>query len=114
MPADNAEQKPRKATAQQAEQLKDTEQQREALNALVGKQIIQIIGVPDGLHKVQVRRLWDNHYRVNIFLGPDAASVKIANSYFLQADNEGNILTSTPTIVKKATLPRSPDATVKI
>jgi len=42
------------------------------------------------LHKVQVRRLWDDHYRVNVLIGEDAASAKIANSYFVEADGDGN------------------------
>jgi hypothetical protein len=66
----------------------ETEQQQK-LDALIGKRVIDTLGKPGGLHKVQVRRLWDDHYRVNVLIGEDAASVTIANSYFLEADSDG-------------------------
>jgi hypothetical protein len=78
----------------------ETEQQQK-LDALIGKRVIDTLGKPGGLHKVQVRRLWDDHYRVNVLIGEDAASAKIANSYFLEADSDGNIVRSTPKITKQ-------------
>ena len=74
---------------------------RETLNALIAEGVIHTLGEPADLLQVQVRRLWENHYRVNIFIGADAASGKVANSYFLQADGDGNILQSTPKILKQ-------------
>ena len=74
---------------------------RETLNALIGERVIHTLGEPGDLLQVQVRRLWENHYRVNILIGADAASGKVANSYFLQADGAGNILQSTPKILKQ-------------
>jgi hypothetical protein len=50
---------------------------------------------------VQVRSLWGDHYRVNVFVGPDPAMAKVAHSYFLVADGDGNILASTPTITRQ-------------
>ena len=79
----------------------ETEQQQQKLDALIGKRVIDTLGKPGGLHKVQVRRLWDDHYRVNVLIGEDAASAKIANSYFLEADSDGNIVGSTPKITKQ-------------
>ena len=85
-----------------SEQHKDLERhQRESLDALIGERVIHTLGAPGDLLRVQVRRLWENHYRVNILIGADAASGKVANSYFLQADGEGNILQSTPRILKQ-------------
>jgi hypothetical protein len=43
---------------------------------------------------------------VNILVGLDAASVKVAHSYFLVADSDGNILASTPKITRQARLQR--------
>ena len=74
---------------------------RETLNALIGERVIHTLGEPADLLQVQVRRLWENYYRVNILIGADAASGKVANSYFLQADGDGNILQSTPKILKQ-------------
>jgi len=83
------------------EQHKELEQQkREAQNALIGEQVIHTLGRPDGLHDLQVRRLWEDHYRVNVFIGADAASAKIANSYFVKSDSDGNIVRSSPKITK--------------
>ena len=50
---------------------------------------------------MQVRPLWENYYRVNVLVGNDLASARIANSYFLVADNDGNITASTPKIMKQ-------------
>ena len=74
---------------------------RETLNALIGQQVMHTLGEPDGLHRVQVRPLWENHYRVNVFVGVDAASTQVAHSYFLVADGDGNIIASTPTITRQ-------------
>jgi hypothetical protein len=71
---------------------------RERLKAAVGKRVMDTLGQPGDLHKVQVRWLWEDHYRLNVFVGPDAASAKVANSYFLVTDDEGNIIASTPPI----------------
>ena len=45
--------------------------------------------------------LWDDTYRVNVFVGGDAATVKVAHSFFLKADRDGKILSSSPAITKK-------------
>jgi hypothetical protein len=74
---------------------------REALNALIGEQVIHTLGKPDGLYKVQVRQLWEGHYRVNVLIGEDIASAKIAGSYFVEADGSGKIIGSRPTIRKQ-------------
>ena len=45
---------------------------------------------------MQVRLLWEDHYRVNILVGLDAASAKVAHSYLVTADSDGNIVAATP------------------
>jgi hypothetical protein len=87
---------------QQQKQHADMEQHKtELLNVLIGKQVIHTLGEPGDLHKVQVRRLWEDHYRVNIFRGENALSAKIASSYFVEADSSGNIVASRPAITKQ-------------
>jgi hypothetical protein len=87
---------------QQHKQQEDTERhKREMLSALIGEQVIHTLGAPGDLLKVQVRPLWENHYRVNVLIGGDAASARIANSYFVKADSDGNIGSSTPKITKQ-------------
>lgn len=72
----------------------------EMLNALIGQQVLHALGEPRNLLKVQVRPLWDGKYRVNIFVGADAARATIPHSYFVVAGGDGNVLSATPTIHK--------------
>jgi hypothetical protein len=74
---------------------------RETLSALLAEQVVHILGEPKDLHKVQVRPLWGNYFRVNVLVGKDASSVRVANSYFLKADGDGNIVESTPKITRQ-------------
>jgi hypothetical protein len=71
---------------------------QEALNALVGKQVLHALGEPRDLLKVQVRPLWNGNYRVNIYVGANAACATMPFSYFVVADGEGGILDSSPKI----------------
>lgn len=81
---------------------KDMEQhERETLQTLIGEQVMHTLGEPGDLVQVQVRQIWQDHFRVNIFVGPDFISAKIANSYFVTADCNGNIVESTPRIKKQ-------------
>src|SRR3954452_8588792 len=62
--------------------------------------VLNALGQPAQLFRVAVMPLWANHFRVNVVTGPNAASVNIPNSYFVTADDLGNILGSTPRIQK--------------
>jgi hypothetical protein len=87
---------------QQDNQHRDQEKQaRQQRKTVIGKLVIHTLGQPGHLHEVQVRHLWEDHYRVNILVGLDAASVKVAHSYFLVADSDGNIVASTPKITRQ-------------
>ncbi len=74
---------------------------RDKLEALIGEQVMHVLGEPRDLLRVQVRKLWPGNYRVNVLLGPDMASARVAHSYFIAADGDGNITTSVPQIVKQ-------------
>jgi hypothetical protein len=67
-------------------------------NAVIGKHVLRTLGQPGDLYSLQVRQLWGDHYRVNVLVGADATSTKVAHSYFVVADGDGNILASTPKI----------------
>ena len=71
---------------------------REQLKSLIGKHVMNSLGQPSDLHRVQVRPLWENRYRVNVFIGDDAGSARLTHSFFLVADEGGNIVSSTPKI----------------
>jgi hypothetical protein len=74
---------------------------REALNAVIREQVLHILGEPGELLQTQVRLLWENSYRVNVLVGCDVASAKVANSYFVKTDSDGNIVESSPKITKQ-------------
>jgi|HubBroStandDraft_4_1064222.scaffolds.fasta_scaffold1670593_1 hypothetical protein len=73
----------------------------ETWKALIGEQVIDALGKPTDLLVVQVRPLWGSRYRVNVFVGPDTASARVANSFFLEADDDGKIVASTPPITRQ-------------
>jgi hypothetical protein len=74
---------------------------QETTCALIGEQVIHTLGQPASLLKVSVRPLWANVYRVNVFVGSDAVSARIANSFFLTVDGHGKIAVSTPKITRQ-------------
>jgi hypothetical protein len=86
------------------EQVERAEQQLEesrSLEAAIRENVMRGLGRPAGLHQVQVRPLWDTNYRVNVFVGADAASAKVADSFFLTAGPDGEVLASTPAITRR-------------
>ena len=86
----------------QESKAKDQDKQaRQQRKAAIVRHVMDILGQPQDLHRVQVRHLWDDHYRVNVLLGDDPASTRVGHSYFLVVDGQGNVLTSTPEIVKQ-------------
>jgi len=76
------------------------EQEAGLLEAAVRDNVLSGLGRPPGLHRVQVRRLWGDCYRVNVFVGDDPASLKVAHSFFIQADGDGRVLESSPPIAR--------------
>ena len=95
------------AKHQEKKQATEENPGRRQLNALISKNLMQTLGQPGELERVQVRHLWDDHYRVNVLIGPDAASARVANSYFVVADGDGNILTSTPQLTRQYPTPEA-------
>jgi hypothetical protein len=73
----------------------------DAESSALKEQIIAALGKPANLLKVVARPLWQRCFRVNVFVGENAATAKIANSYFVEADPAGNILESNPKITKQ-------------
>jgi len=55
------------------------------------------LGDRHNLQAVRVRFLWE-YYRVNVFIGAELLSAKIAHTYFVEADPVGNIVRWTPII----------------
>ncbi len=62
--------------------------------------VLAALGRPPGLYGVSVRPLWENHYRVNVLVGGDPTTVRIAHSFFIEADAAGAIRSATPRIAR--------------
>ena len=86
------------ATKQRDDPQTDADARR---NAAIGRHVLHGLGQPGALLRVDVRHLWEDHFRVNVVIGPDAASARIAHSYFLVADGAGNVLASTPKLTRR-------------
>jgi hypothetical protein len=63
--------------------------------------VLRSLGQPADLVEVVVRTLWGDRYRVNVWTGADAHTARMAYSFFVVADDEGAILSSTPTITRQ-------------
>jgi hypothetical protein len=80
---------------------RENQEQEQQHNDSITQSVMNSLGVPENLRKVQVKHLWEDHYRVNIFVGTDAASSLVAHSYFLVTGSEGAIIASSPNIIKQ-------------
>jgi hypothetical protein len=69
--------------------------------ALLSRHVLRALGQPDAPHRVEVRHLWEEHYRVNVFIESGTASFRVAHSYFLVTDESGAVLASTPAITRQ-------------
>jgi hypothetical protein len=88
-------------TTRQGDQDRATDRDRsDARNDLIGRHVVRSLGSPVDLLQVQVRPLGNEHYRVNIIVGKGSTSARVADSFFLTADDEGNIVASSPAIVR--------------
>jgi hypothetical protein len=75
-------------------------QDRRFRDGAVGGGVLAALGRPVGLYQVTVRPLWGNYYRVNVLIGPDATSVRVVHSYFIDAGDGGEIRSATPPITR--------------
>jgi hypothetical protein len=76
---------------------KCNEQQR---SAKVREHVLSELGEPRDLRRLQIRWLWEDHYRVNVIVGTDLVTAKVAHSYFVVADSDGKVLTVAPAITR--------------
>ncbi|OWK43024.1 hypothetical protein FRUB_02623 [Fimbriiglobus ruber] len=67
---------------------------------MVRNGVIAALGRPPEFYDITVRAVWENHYRVNVLVGPDPTSIRIAHSYFVKAGENGDILSATPRICR--------------
>ena len=72
-----------------------------ASQAVISRHVLAELGRPVDLLRITVRQVTSDNYRVNVVAGPDPSSARIAHSFFITADDAGNITGSTPKIVKQ-------------
>ncbi len=92
---------PNKLQIEQPNENKMEHDERETLSDLIEEQVLHALGKPMDLRSVQVRKVWADHYRVNIIVGASAGSVRFAHSFFLVVDSDGRLIGSTPKITKQ-------------
>jgi hypothetical protein len=67
---------------------------------LVWEQVLHALGEPHNLFRVHIQPMRDGNYRMTVYVGTNAANFKIPYSYFVEADDEGKVFSSSPTIYK--------------
>ncbi len=73
---------------------------RDKLDDLIAERVVHLLGTPEDLLSVQVRWVGSDRCRVNVLVGKDVISGRIAHSFYLTTDTDGNILTSSPEVAK--------------
>ena len=73
----------------------------------IKSQVLEKVGRPPRLHRVEVSRHHNGNYRVNIWEQPDptkdfavAIGVHIRSSYYLKVSDTGEIIRSNPPLTK--------------
>lgn len=72
----------------------------DAQAAIVCLALMNGLGRPRDLLWVSAVQLWENHFRVTVQTGPDAASIRIAHNFFMAADQRGKVLDSSPPVTR--------------
>jgi hypothetical protein len=68
------------------------------LAAAIRRSVLLALGRPADVLKVTVRLVTGSSYRVNVVTGADVTSARISHSFFVEADDRGNVLGSVPAI----------------
>ena len=70
------------------------------LATAITRSVMTGLGRPGDLLNVTVRQVAGNTYRVNVVTGADPTLARIAHSFFVTADDRGNVLDSTPPLAR--------------
>jgi hypothetical protein len=66
--------------------------------AAIVRGVMGFLGRPPDFLRATVRAVTADDFRVNVLAGADAASARIAHSYYVTADDDGKLTASIPTI----------------
>lgn len=75
-------------------------QERQQRDAAISLHVLEALGGPADLHRVDVKLLWECHYRVNVLIGTEAMNARVRHSYFVVTDGEGKVVAAMPGITK--------------
>jgi hypothetical protein len=73
-------------------------EQESRAEAAIRKGVHEVLNRKGLSLRVRVSRLWDNHYRVNVYAGTEGPSATITHSYFMVVDAAGAVVESTPVL----------------
>jgi hypothetical protein len=76
------------------------DQSARRLATTICRNVIATLGRPGDLLRITARHVTGDGHRVNVITGPDAASARIAHSFFVTADENGNITAAEPALRK--------------
>ncbi|MBX9627658.1 MAG: hypothetical protein K2X82_27915 [Gemmataceae bacterium] len=68
--------------------------------AAIARGVMGVLGTPPEFLRTAVRPVGGDHFRVNVLTGADSTSPRVAHSYFVTADDDGNLTASAPAIGK--------------
>jgi hypothetical protein len=66
---------------------------------LIRERLLERLGEPADLLRVQVKPLWGSFYRANVFVGK-GPTARVAHSFFLDVDG-GEIVSASPAIARR-------------
>ena len=86
------------------EDVKKDEPKQPDFSPVIQEAVLERLGKPDDFWKVDVKPLWENRFRVNVWteqMGRIGPTHRIVDSFFIVASPEGGIVESRPQISKK-------------
>jgi hypothetical protein len=85
-------------TADEQQRSNRRTQEAGLLETVVRDNFLTLLGTPTEQHRVQVKCLWGDCYRVNVYVSDGTGAFRVAHSHFLEADGNGKIVSSNPPI----------------
>lgn len=68
--------------------------------AAIAAFVLGALGEPPAFRRITVVKVWGDRFRVNVQTGDDAVSSRVAHSFFVTADEAGQLIGSDPPIAR--------------
>jgi hypothetical protein len=92
---------PNPPPAERDEEAEARDRAARQLAAAVCQAVLSGLGRPADLLSVTARQVAGHCYRVNVVTGADPTGARIAHSFFVTVDDQGNVLDSTPPLARR-------------